>query len=402
MRSTHILAAIGGIFGAAMGALSGCWSAYDDHYVTHLDAGPGCSDGGDCDDKNPCTKDTCKNGECLNEADDSLNPADDGNPCTKDTCEGGEAKHPPVQKDTLCAAGSLLKCDGTGKCAPCVNNDECGTTGEACTFLSCDEGACGKHNRDQGYADGIMQTQYDCKKSQCNGTGKIESVADMADVTPYAQDCVDHACDGEMSTKQPSAVGTMCAMAGGAPGFCNMMQDCKVCAAPAYGCEAGSICVEKNSNPHCAPCENMISDPGEADTDCGGPDCKPCGNGKHCLTAADCENGNCVDGYCCDFTCAANCNSCGLPGHEGTCFAAPAGYVDTNTDAPCLVSQVCSADGLCVGKASTGCGNNAQCLSGKCMGGSCAKSPKDGPCSATSDCGPAEICVNYSCKSSPP
>ncbi len=92
MRSAHILAAIGGIFGAAMGALSGCWSASDDYYAKHLVAGTVCSGGGDCDDKNPCTKDTCQNGECLNDLDNGLKPPDDGNRVTEDTCKGGRAQ----------------------------------------------------------------------------------------------------------------------------------------------------------------------------------------------------------------------------------------------------------------------------------------------------------------------
>jgi hypothetical protein len=398
MRSTHILAAIGGIFGAAMGALSGCWSAYDEHYVTHLDAGPGCGDDGDCDDKNPCTKDTCQNGECLNDPDDSLKPADDGNPCTEEKCKGGEATQDLTPKDTPCGAGSPLKCDGMGQCAPCVKDEECGKTGEDCTFLSCDKGTCGKHNRDPGYADGLMQTQYDCKKSQCNGTGKSESVVDMADVAPYADDCVDHLCDGDMPQNPHSAVGTKCTIAGGGQGVCDMTQACKKCVAPTFGCDAESICVEKNGAPHCAPCANMGLDQGETDVDCGGLDCAPCDDGKQCVVASDCKNGNCVDGYCCESACTANCSSCGVPSHEGTCFLAPAGYADTNADMPCGPLQVCSADGICAGKTSTACTVGTQCLSGTCNNSKCAKSPAGGPCNSDNDCSGVGLCVNYVCQ----
>src|SRR5262245_34915535 len=49
---------------------------------------PMCTDDSGCDDKNPCTADTCDKaaGMCQHENDDAAAPPDDSNPCTDDSC----------------------------------------------------------------------------------------------------------------------------------------------------------------------------------------------------------------------------------------------------------------------------------------------------------------------------
>lgn len=352
----------------------------------------GCKSDVECDDDNACTRDTCKDEECHHDPDDMLVPADDGKPCTQEKCEGGTEKHVNVQEGTPCATGSTLTCDAMGSCEPCTSDAQCGT-GSECMTVSCDGGTCATHNVAQGTPAGT-QTSYDCKKSQCDGMGGIEVVADTSDVAPYENNCVDHVCNGDTPGTAASAVGTPCAIMGGGDGVCDMTQACKPCVLPAYGCSAGSICVADES--HCAKCADGAWDEMETDTDCGGPDCGKCDNGKMCKAASDCTSGNCVDGYCCKSACTTDCSSCGLPGKEGLCSLVPAGYDDTNATTPCENQKTCSAAGTCVGKAGTLCSSGGQCLSDQCTSGTCAKSQKDEPCSSTADC-QSGTCTNHIC-----
>ena len=47
------------------------------------------------------------------------------------------------------------------------------------------------------------------------------------------------------------------------------------------------------------------------------------GNGTACTLAVQCSSGNCVDGFCCDTSCAGNCRACSAAlkgqGSNGTC-----------------------------------------------------------------------------------
>jgi len=45
-------------------------------------------------------------------------------------------------------------------------------------------------------------------------------------------------------------------------------------------------------------CNDGVRNGNETDTDCGGPDCTPCGNGQHCLVNGDCTSGNCSGNTC--------------------------------------------------------------------------------------------------------
>jgi PKD repeat protein len=63
----------------------------------------------DCDDGDPCTVDTCENGECVHTQID----CDDGNPCTIDFCENGECMHVDVGAPT-----ANFSANATSGCAP--------------------------------------------------------------------------------------------------------------------------------------------------------------------------------------------------------------------------------------------------------------------------------------------
>lgn len=60
-------------------------------------------------------------------------------------------------------------------------------------------------------------------------------------------------------------------------------------------------------------CGNAVADELETDTDCGGPECRPCGYDQHCLEPADCATLDCSAAERCEPTLVINC-SCNSAG----------------------------------------------------------------------------------------
>jgi subtilisin-like proprotein convertase family protein len=66
--------------------------------------------------------------------------------------------------------------------------------------------------------------------------------------------------------------------------------------------------------------------------------------GSPCTAPNQCQSTFCVDGFCCDQACSANCMACNYPGQQGTCK-----YWDNDTDpdVECGLCGVCNGAGLC-------------------------------------------------------
>lgn len=131
---------------------------------------------------------------------------------------------------------------------------------------------------------------------------------------------------------------------------CGATADC----ADGYVCSAGE-------------CRTMaVADAGTMDAGRdAGPPMADGGAGSSCGGASECEASlTCVDGVCCRSACDAPCDSCAVPGSEGTCVTSP------------------------MGSESTGCGGYA------CDGTStaCATS-----CSGVNTCNPGYTCVSTTC-----
>ncbi len=160
----------------------------------------------------------------------------------------------------------------------------------------------------------------------------------------------------------------------------------------------------------------------------------PGGIGWPCASPSDCDNGTCVDGYCCDSLCdpgvpANLCAACNVPGSEGHCVPALAG-TDPHQQCTADTMASCGHDGLCDGAghcrlwaAGTVCGGatcssdtetyaptcdgNGHCLAGTsvscypyaCGSGACDTSctqPANGcqspaVCNAMGSCGPRAL-----------
>lgn len=157
--------------------------------------------------------------------------------------------------------------------------------------------------------------------------------------------------------------------------------------------------------PHCT---NGTKDGGESDVDCGGPDCKGCDVGQKCKDDAHCANGICEQGVCCGTQCNGACRSCDGQdngGQNGVCAQANAGLdpgkhcgdqglgsCDANGQCSCTngVKDGSETDVDCGGPDcpkcadGLGCGGNADCDNGHCVGPTgnkiCCDSDCTGPC----------------------
>jgi hypothetical protein len=131
-----------------------------------------------------------------------------------------------------------------------------------------------------------------------------------------------------------------------------------------------------------------------------GGECR--GQGCACtpITAASiCVGGPCIDGFCCDSACSSTCQSCAVPGREGTCSFTPAG-VDPDNDcessatASCGTSGACDGAGACARYGSeTACNDGQTCSTndrcdgeGRCIGtvaATCGPGPDNECCVGT-------------------
>lgn len=92
---------------------------------------------------------------------------------------------------------------------------------------------------------------------------------------------------------------------------------------------------------------------------------------------AVCGGRPCVDGYCCSSACAGPCDSCAIPGLEGSCTAVP-GIACDDGDA-CTHGDLCGAGGTCAGTAIACDAMDTACLDYSCTGGStCAMAARTG------------------------
>jgi hypothetical protein len=69
--------------------------------------------------------------------------------------------------------------------------------------------------------------------------------------------------------------------------------------------------------------------------------------GAACGGNHECQNGQCVDGFCCGDAACNGCNSCGVTGHHGTCWPMPAG--DSNGYCSPANAESCGQTGECDG-----------------------------------------------------
>jgi hypothetical protein len=100
----------------------------------------------------------------------------------------------------------------------------------------------------------------------------------------------------------------------------------------------------------CEHCEDGIQNGGEADVDCGGPECPRCAVGRTCRTRDDCATAHCVNNVCRACTTNPECGSdargvcnCGDRDAPGVCWSSRATAAEA-TCAECPVGTAVCTD----------------------------------------------------------
>jgi hypothetical protein len=246
---------------------------------------------------------------------------------TTGVCDGNNAcaKHP---MGTVCVAQSCMvstqtnadTCDGNGTCNDNGTSDcapyTCGATG--CKTACATDTDCSTGN----YCSGTT-----CMPKKVNGAGCTVATASQC----ASGLCVDNVC-------------------------CNSMCDteCKSCDVVNFS----GTCTNVPLNMEDTMCMGTSA--------CNGTGTCKLKNGQACtmIDGSQCLSGNCVDGFCCDTTCNADCKSCGMTGMQGMCSNVPLG---TN-DGMCNGNNTCNAAGVCKLAANQICMVGADCASGDCSG----------------------------------
>lgn len=461
--------------------------------VTSLDksvAGCGCGADAECNDNNSCTKDTCNNGDCK------FDPAplngsacvgaslcvvgdkcaagtcgggkpkvcDDKNPCTDNTCapKTGKCTVQTKSNGTACDAdGNLCTVKDACSSGKCVAGKEknCSTQGNACNLASCDAktGSCATKPAANGVScdDGKFCTDADV----CNGAGKC--VAGKAKNCASGGDaCNAGSCDEgkKACVKKPKASGTACSDGNActqtdkcnSSGTCvgSNLKSCSgdqcnagVCVPSSGKCDTkpkpnGTGCSDSNA---CTTKDACFYDPftfgggsgggksickGSSSKNCSGDACnvgvcnpssgacgkKPkkdgtsCSDGEACTSSDKCKSGVCAAGtWTCQCKLNTDCNDKNTCTKD-TCSSGKcsntitSGAVCSDGNA-CTINDKCTTKGTCAGSKKS-CNDNNACTADSCGGGSCANKPlagkscSDGTLCTTSDkCSTAGKCV---------
>lgn len=353
----------------------------------------------ECDDNEPCTTDTCSNGQCVHKPESYVVPPSGEDPCFQDACVNGESVRLQLPAETPCGSmGSPAACDANGDCVGCIDKSDCPADTE-CRTYACDAN---KKCVSTSLPSSTMLPDNvvgDCHKPVCDGAGNLGSAFEPMDVpADDGNDCTLDACDMvSMLPVHPNKVsGSDCAPNGG--DVCDGAGNCVECVADS-DCTTGMNPSCDLATHTCISCSDSIQNGTETGLDCGGACPKRC-DGTACTGDAQCKSGHCADGVCCESTCTTTCKACNVPGHEGTCTTLSAGLQDPGK---CEGSNACdgtSGGGSCDAlnnKKTNGnlCTLNSDCFNNTCAAGLC-RLPTGQPCSDDVQCASLR-CSNNVC-----
>jgi hypothetical protein len=323
--------------------------------------------------------------------------------------------------DALCIASSYCR-TSDGTCQPDQSNGATCTLGSQCISGNCVDGYC----CDQQCGT-LCKACAAAKTGGSNGTcSNVIAGADFDDECPDdgAASCDRNGLCNGAGACQLYASGTAC-----------LTTTCTAGTQTGYACNGLGAC-DPNVTTPCAPyvcgasaCNTTCTD----DAGCvsshycsAGSSCDPDEpNGAACNRAAQCQSGNCVDGFCCEAPCAGVCQACSQAktgGANGACLPVTAG-TDPDSECPDDGAASCDRNGLCSGSgacaiytSSTACGATT-CVgttltgytcngTGDCVSGSsgdctpylCGASACKTSCADDADCVTGAYCAASECK----
>jgi hypothetical protein len=270
-----------------------------------------------------------------------------------------------------CSTGYL--CVPGGACATSCTPADANANCDVESGYNCVGGFCRKKA-----VGSACQTASECANGNC-----VDGFCCSSPGCPDCQSCNipghEGACWNVPANSSDGACVGSCPSPVQASGLCDGAGACK----PAGACAAGYVCAGGICTTSCA-----------SDADCAsGYACAAGGicrraTGQTCAGSQECASGNCVDGRCCSTASCADCTSCDVAGHEGVCFAVPAGTADGTCVARCTGSEqggLCDGNGAC--RALVPCPNGYLCSNGTECAASC-----------TTSCASGYYCDNDSCR----
>jgi hypothetical protein len=338
-----------------------------------------------------------------------------GTTCTAPTCTTGTER-------------ATAKCDGAGVCVAGAVHD--------CTPYICGPNACATTCAvPTDCAQDFTCIGGTCKKK--SGGATCAGAAECA--TGFCEQgvCCDKACPGPCTACNLPGTGGVCsnvpagqdplnqctdqgAATCGTDGACNGAGACRLytsgtscamgsCAGStltlASLCDGAGKCVVGNSR----SCDPFLCDTGAAckntcgtNTDCTtgnlclNGSCGKKSNGGTCTATTDCMSGFCQQGICCGGACTGTCQSCAIPGKEGTCSPVPAGQDPLNQCSD-QTAATCGTDGACNGAGSCELYvAGTTCAPATCSMGTFTQA---GTCNGTGTCQPgaSSSCGTYAC-----
>ncbi len=328
--------------------------------------GCGCTADAQCDDQNPCTKDVCTAGCCVNAALPGSVTCSDGNSCTQnDACDGGS-----------CIAGAKKLCEDGNICTDdaCLPDIGCTHTPNA---AKCD--------------DGIACTiNHVCQAGAC--TGNITACAcsvdsDCSDNNP----CTDDACVAGKCSAKPSGAGKACEDGNACTVGDTCLSGTCLPGAPTP-CDDGNTCTNDACDPTTGSCIHAAN-------------FSPCSDGNACTANDGCSGGKCHGGGTlgCDDANPCTDDSCDPTSTVGCAHAANAGPCDDGS--ACTKADAC-AGGVCLGQSANACDDGNPCTDDGCDQGAgggkvCAHAVNNQPCDDFNPCTIGDICAGVVCAGTP-
>ncbi len=363
-----------------------------------------------CDDKNPCTSEACDvKAGCVIVANSA--PCDDGNACTSgDTCKGGSCTSgqtvgcddkEPCTTDSCDAKAGCLHSATVGGCDdgnPCTQGDSCnasGKCGSGANVCNCvQDGDC---KQDADACNGVLS----CQANQCVTKPGTVVVCDASGDTP----CLVNTCDPKSGT---------CAGVASAAKPCDDASLCTTgdactagkCVGNAIGCDDLNPCTTDSCDAKLG-CQHVNANGGL------------CSDGNNCTLGDQCQGGQCIaganqcncsknadcakfdDGNLCNGTYSCNAGQCKPDASTiVTCPPAPDG---------CTLSACDPGQGKCITLAAPNgavCDDGNACTTaGQCFVGNCLVKPIScddaNPCTADS-CSATTGCANKGLPTFPP
>ncbi len=355
-----------------------------------------------CDDKNPCTQESCKGKDGCLVIDLDAVPCDadgsvcsDNDQCVKGVCSAGPGKKCDDQND--CTVDS---CDPKKGCvqalddgAPCQDDNPC-TVGDTCKTGSCEPGK-----------PKICETTSACELASCDQiSGKCKLTAaveglpcDDKQACSEKDQCLSGICKGSPKT---CVDGNACT-----DDSCDSKSGC-VFAANSIGCDDKNACTTGDhcEGGSCVGLAKQVSSDCSDGNPCTNDACDPVLDCLHVPNQAKCDDGNpCTAGdTCSNLQCVPGPNACACL-QDGDCAAQEDGdpcngtlYCDKQF-APYLCKIKPSSVVVCNSEADTAC-SVAVCnpSSGKCA---LAAQPDGQGCDADSSlCTQGDACKTGVCK----